>query len=491
MTVFEQNLQHFPLAQLPAGAKIYFLGIAGTGMATVAGLCKEAGFVVCGSDQAVYQPTAGMLADADIPVFTPYHQDNLIKANPDLIVVGNAISRGHPELEFWISQQRPMTSFPQLLGEYFLADKASIVMTGTHGKTTTTALMAHVLTELGEDPSWFIGGVPQHQSQSFNLGKSPLFVLEGDEYNTAFFDKGAKFLHYRSRVLLLNNLEHDHVDIFPDFSAVLAMFGRLLTSISDRGLIVANTDSPGVERLLESAGLRDHVLAVAQGNAPRSKSIIYGASTYDESHDCWRGTIYSERWGRLEINTQLPGQHNLSNIAGMLGCLSRLQEGGHLKGAWNQQDLLASIASFPGVQKRCEYLGTYKGCPVYMDFAHHPTAVENILKVFSQRYPEKRLIVAFDPKNASSRRNIFVPLYAQAFRRAKVALIGACKEDVRIPPEQRMNTDELARSIGPEAQAFHDNEEILTWMRSHVQKNDVVIFLTCGDFSNIPRALIQ
>jgi UDP-N-acetylmuramate: L-alanyl-gamma-D-glutamyl-meso-diaminopimelate ligase len=491
MSAFEQNLDTLPLSQLRPGAKIYFLGIAGTGMATVAGLCKEAGFDVSGSDQAVYQPTAGMLAAAGIPVYTPYHSDNLLKAKPDLMVVGNAISRGHPELEYWISQGRPMASYPQVLGECFLADKASVVMTGTHGKTTTTALMAHVLTELGEDPSWFIGGVPQNQEQSFRLGKSPLFVLEGDEYNTAFFDKGAKFLHYRSRVLLLNNLEHDHVDIYPDFASVLAMFARLLTSCEERGLIVANMDSPGVRQLLEANNAQHKVLGFAAGDKPQERRIIYGPSSYDATRDCWVGTIHTEQWGRLEVATQLPGQHNLSNIAGMLGCLARLKEGGHIKGSWGARELLASIASFPGVQKRFEEIGAYNGCPVYLDFAHHPTAVGNVLEIFAKRYPARRLIVAFDPKNVSSRRNIFFPLYATAFRRAHVALIGACKEDVRIPLEERMNIDALARSIGPDAHAFHDNEELLKWVRTHAQKEDVIIFLSCGDFSNIPRALIQ
>jgi UDP-N-acetylmuramate: L-alanyl-gamma-D-glutamyl-meso-diaminopimelate ligase len=256
-------------------------------------------------------------------------------------------------------------------------------------------------------------------------------------------------------------------------------------------VIVANTDSPGVQQLLNNFALNTKVLTVAKGTDPRANSIIYGASRYHQEQDYWYGTIHTEVWGSLPVRTMLPGEHNLANIAGMLGCLTQLHRKGHLKGGWSKDKLLQAIASFPGVQKRCEKLGTYKGCPVYLDFAHHPTAVAKVIELFAERFPGRRLLVAFDPKNASSRRNIFVSRYAEAFRKAQVALIGACKEDPRIPPEERMNIDELARSIGPDAHAFHDNEKLLMWVREHARKDDVIVFLSCGDFSNIPRALIQ
>jgi UDP-N-acetylmuramate: L-alanyl-gamma-D-glutamyl-meso-diaminopimelate ligase len=497
MTAFNQHLTELDLSQLPLGSTVYFLGIAGTGMASVAGLCQEAGFKVCGSDQAVYQPTAGQLEASGIPVFTPYHQSNLERVNPAVVVVGNAISRGNPELEYWINAGRPLISFPQLLGEYFLSRKTSMVITGTHGKTTTTALSAHVLSQLGEEPSWLIGGVPQDNRPSYHVGKGSVFVSEGDEYDTAFFDKGAKFLHYRPQVVLLNNLEHDHVDIYPDFASLLTMFGRLIDAThAQGGAIVANSDSPGVIQLLAAKGLpvegsAERLLTVSAGTGPRKNGITYGESRYQAAEQRWCAPVFTERWGTLEITTKLPGQHNIANIAGMLACLSLLADRGQLKGGWGKSELLAAVESFPGVKKRCEFLGSFRGAPVYHDFAHHPTAVAKMIEIFANLHPDRRLVVAFDPKNASSRRNVFAPLYAEAFKRADVALIGACREELRIPADQRMNTQELARNIGPSAHAFQDNEGLLTWLRAHAEEGDVIVFLSCGDFSNIPQALIQ
>ncbi len=497
MAVFDQHLTQLSLAELPPGSRLYFLGIAGTGMASIAGLCQEAGFKVCGSDQAAYQPTAGQLQASGIPVYSPYGQQNLEEANPDVLIVGNAISRGNPELEYWINAGRPLCSFPQVLGEYFLSRKTSMVITGTHGKTTTTALSAYLLAQLGEDPGWLIGGVPQDDSQSYHLGKGRVFVSEGDEYDTAFFDKGAKFLHYRPQILLINNLEHDHVDIYPDFDSLLVMFARLIERTREEGgAIVANSDSPGVRQLLAVTGLDreangPRLLTFRAGDGPLARAITYGKSHYHPVQQRWVAPIYSERWGFLDVATKLPGQHNIANIAGMLGCLSLLAERGELKGGWGKSELLAALACFGGVKKRCEFLGTFRGAPVYHDFAHHPTAVAKMIEIFASLHPDRRLIVAFDPKNASSRRNIFMDQYVQAFIRAKVTLIGACRQELRIAADQRMNIEELAHRIGPSAHAFHDNQALLSWVHAEANKDDVIVFLSCGDFSDIPRRLIQ
>ena len=254
------------------------MGIAGTGMASAAGLLKTAGFNICGSDHQVYPPMSDMLKSLKINYSTPYSQENLIREKPDLVVVANCLSRGHEELEFMMSQNIPYTSFPKLIGERFLSKSHSIVVSGTHGKTTTSSLMAYFLKELDEDPSFLIGGIPRNFTHSFRLGRSPLFVIEGDEYDTAFFDKNSKFLHYAPKTLILNNLEFDHADIFASIEDIENEFTKLINLVPYKKGIIANIDDPGVFKLLKKLDILDKVTSVSTKGLKKSQYFLENLS---------------------------------------------------------------------------------------------------------------------------------------------------------------------------------------------------------------------
>jgi len=476
------------------GASIYFLGIGGTGMASVAGLCAEAGYSVRGSDAGVYPPMSSMLADLGIPVQTPYSANNLDGVKADMVVVANVLSRGNAELEAALAAKMPVTSFPQLLGDLFLKNRIPCVVAGTHGKTTTSSLLSHVLNELGEDPSFVIGGIPRNFPRSFRLAKSRLFVVEGDEYDTAFFDKGPKFLHYHPRHLILNNLEYDHADIYPNLEAITAQFVKLAKLVPDSGAIIANIDDPGICEVLNQAGLRDRVLSVSTlGNTPTADVCVanYTAKPDGAGGQEWTATIHTKDLGSLTIRTQLSGRHNLANIAQVIGCLLSLQRSGHLRQDLDEQKIAAAIYSFRNVQRRLDLLASANDIEIYEDFAHHPTAVKLVIEGFKTVYPHKRLVVAFEPRSASQRRNVFQKAFAEALSLADQVYIGECMTDQRIPEEQRMNIDQLRHAIGPKAQTFRTNAELEEGLKLALAPGDAIIFMSSGSFSGVQHRLAK
>ena len=464
---------------------IYFMGIAGTGMAAVAGLLKEDGYKVRGSDQKIYPPMSTMLKDLQIPVQTPYHPDNIKAKKPDLVVIANSLSRGHAELEYTLDAGIPYTSFAQILGETFLSKQESIVVSGTHGKTTTSSLLSHALFELDADPSFFIGGIPQNFSRSFRLGNGDFFVLEGDEYDTAFFDKGSKFLHYRPKILILNNIEFDHADIFCNLEAIEQTFTKLIAKVANPGSILANIDNPGVKNLLTKLNLIDSVTKISCKGNDKSAYLGISPPRFCREKRLWTCTVFSKLWGSFQLQSSFGGFHNMENIAQVLGCLSLLAERGAI--ICKPHLIQKILTTFKSVKKRLSPLGKYHGVEVYEDFAHHPTAVKNVINSFRASHPSSRLIVAFEPRNATSRRNTFTEEYGQNFRLADIALLGACAVDQRIPDGKRMDTNLLAATIGKTARAFKDNEELMNWILSHTKAGDSVIFMSSGDFSNIPK----
>jgi len=479
---------------LKQGAQIYFLGIGGTGMASVAGLCQEAGFVVSGIDGALYPPMSTMLADLKIPVRTPYAPSNLSDQHPDLVVVANALSRGHPELEAMLKSGLPYTSFPQLLGDVFLAERTSCVVAGTHGKTTTTSLLSHVLFELGEDPSFIIGGIPRNFPRSMRLGQSRLFVIEGDEYDTAFFDKGPKFLHYHPKHLILNNLEYDHADIYPNLEAIAAQFEHVVNLVSNKRQVIANIDDTGISDLINRMGLSHEVMRVATlGVSPRADVSVksYKAQALDAGTQLWTAQIETPQLGELTISTHLSGRHNLANIAQVIACLISLEDSGELKQRLAAPSLAAAIKSFQNVQRRLDLLASRGGIDIYEDFAHHPTAVRLVIEGFRAAYPKKRLLVAFEPRSASQRRNVFQQAFAAALGLADHVFIGECMQDQRIPASLRMNTEQLAQQAGPRAQSFATNDALLAGLKAELTPGDAVIFMSSGSFSGVQHRLAK
>ncbi len=374
--------------------KIHLIGIGGTGMGAVAGLLAEAGHDVRGSDAAVYPPMSDQLAALGVPVMMPYAEHNL-DWGPELVVVGNVHGKDHLEVKAAQQKGIPLTSFPAVLGERLVGDKHAIVVCGTHGKTTTTSLVAHILLEAGRDPSLFVGGVPVALGQGYRLGKGDDFVLEGDEYDTAFFDKGPKFLHYRAKTAILTSVELDHVDIFPSFDAVRDTFKKLIAQLPEAGLLVVCAESPDAVAVAKHARCKVEQYAVlgdagtgAGSEAASGEELSHagltwwatnlevgksGRVSFDVHHATGNG---GERLERFE--TLLVGRHNVGN------CLAAIAVA-YARGV-PVKDIQRGVASFAGVRRRQELRGIAGGVTVLDDYAHHPTAVRETLKALRKRF---------------------------------------------------------------------------------------------------------
>ncbi|MFK7872343.1 MAG: UDP-N-acetylmuramate--L-alanine ligase [Oligoflexales bacterium] len=453
---------------------IYFLGVAGTGMSAAAGLLKSIGENVVGSDQNIFSPAKEVLEKANVIVRTPYDPKN-IPSNVSCAVIGNTISKGHPELEAILAKNIPITSFPAIISEKILKNKIPIVVAGTHGKTTTTSMIAWILHSLGHEPGYLIGGQPLNFENSYSVGKGSLFVIEGDEYDTAYFDKESKFLHYRPSHVVLNRVEYDHADIFEDIDAVHVMFKKLLHKIPNNRLIV-NTDHPEMAEFINNRDGYIQTSIIGQGDISMTEVQV--------KNGIWTSLVNTKMWGSFKIQTKCGGQHNQMNFLQALGAIQSLVDAGHIPNP-TAKDLASAIQSFQGVQRRLFPLANQNNIQVLEDFAHHPTATRYLLETLRTNNPDRRLIVAFEPKNATSRRNTFADQYADAFQNADQVLIGECPEDKRIPEKQRMNTKTLAENIGKHAHAYQDNNQLYQWLVEHSTPGDTVVFLSCGSFSGI------
>jgi UDP-N-acetylmuramate: L-alanyl-gamma-D-glutamyl-meso-diaminopimelate ligase len=475
------------------GKKVYFMGIAGTGMASVAGLAKQDGWDVSGSDDNIYPPMSTMLEDVGISVQTPYDESRLAEIKPDLVVVANVLSKTHKEVAELLKLGIPYTSFPKFLGENFLAKRHSVVVAGTHGKTTTTSLLTHILKVLGEDPGYMIGGIPKAFKRSFDLGKGMPFVVEGDEYDTAYFDKESKFLHYRAQHLILNNIEFDHADIFKDLDAIYKMFEKLVAQIKDPSQIMANIDDPGVVELLKRSGLEDKVTPVAAwGKSKEAPFRVLGTKVLHATAEqqTWEVEMRTRRWGDLKVKTSLSGDYNAANLCQIMACLDSMMTHGIISES-KISEIQAAVLSFQNVKRRLDCLGEVHDIIVMEDFAHHPTAVKLLIQSLKKNFPSRRLLVAFEPRNATSRRNTFEKQYGEVLSLADVSLIGACPEDKRIPEHERMNTSNIAASIGSSAQAFSTNDSLHDWLLNNLLPQDVVVFMSSGSFNGIQHRLVQ
>lgn len=479
--------------KIKKNAHLYFLGIGGTGMSSVAGLCLEAGFKVSGSDVGVYPPVSSLLDELGVKVLTPYSVENLKSLNPDLVVVANVLSRGNEEIELMLANDIPHTSFPKLLGDVFLQDNFPTVITGTHGKTTTCSLMAHILNETGQDPSFFIGGVPQNFPRGFRLGNGKIFILEGDEYDTAFFDKGPKFLHYKPEFLILNNLEFDHADIYSDVEAIATQFKKVVGLAKDKRSVIANMDDPGISKVIHDLGLLDQVTKVATRGM--SENCHYAVRNYNveatgPNEQLWHAELETEHWKNIQIQTSLSGRHNLANIAQVIACLGQMIRRGVVKDI-DSKELLNAIQSFKSVKRRLDHLGTFNDIDVYEDFAHHPTAIATVIEGFKIAYPNKRLSVAFEPRSAVARRNIFQKDYARVLGAADKVYIGEPFVDQRIPENERMDVGLLQKDIGAKARNFASNSDLGLCLEKEMEPGDAVIFMSSGSFGGVQYKLAE
>jgi len=457
---------------------IHLMGVCGTGMGSLAGMLKASGFTVTGSDQHVYPPMSDFLAEQGIAVQSGYCAENLA-SRPDLVVVGNVITRKNPEAEALASLGLPYVSFPQALSHYFLATKTSLVVAGTHGKTTTSSLLAAMLHDAGLSPSFMIGGLVQAFGSNFHIAEGDHFVVEGDEYDTAFFDKGPKFLHYRPHVAIITSIEFDHADIYADLEAVKHSFRRLVAIMPPDGCLVACVDDPVVREVV--AGAPCQVLG------------------YGESDDAfWRlddlrvtpaGTDFTaHRDGKSfgSFHSVMPGRHNAMNGLAVIAVLDRLGVG--------VDAISAGIANFAGVRRRQEVRGIVGGVTVIDDFAHHPTAVRETVSALASAYEGQRLVAVFEPRTNSSRRRVFQDAYVSAFDQAQEVLIKEPEPLANVPPEERFSCRQLAEDLvqrGVDAHYFPDTDAVIAYLVAHARPGDVLAILSNGGFDNIHTRLLS
>jgi UDP-N-acetylmuramate: L-alanyl-gamma-D-glutamyl-meso-diaminopimelate ligase len=470
---------------VPPAVKVHFIGIGGTGMGAVAGLLRAAGHEVRGSDTAVYPPMSEQLAALGIPVFEGFSADNLAW-KPDAVVVGNVNSKDQPEVLAAQAAGIPLTSFPAVLGEQLLAQRHSIVITGTHGKTTTTSMLAHILIDAGRDPGLFVGGVPISLGQGWLLGKGAEFVVEGDEYDTAFFDKGSKFLHYRPKTAVLTSIELDHVDIFSSFEQVRDAFRRFVALLPADGLLVVCNESADAVAIARGASCRVETYAVIDDGEPqdditwRAENLEYLKSGRVAFDVVGRG----EQLGRFE--TLLVGRHNVGNVLATIAVA--IDRGVQV------EIVRRAVASFAGVRRRLELRGIASGVWVLDDYAHHPTAVRETLKAVRRRFPKRRVIAVYEPRSATSRRRTFQEEFVPAFAHADEVVVGRLFDPTRIPKEERFDPERLALDLhrhGTKASHIADTAAIVKHVAGAAAPGDVVVVLSSGSFDGLHDKLLD
>jgi len=470
------------LKTIPAGIRrIHLLGVGGTGMGAFAALLQAAGFEVSGSDENLYPPMSEMLPAWGIRTFTPYAPSNLDAARPDLVVVGNVIRRVNPEATAMRERALPHVSFPQALGQLFLEERHSIVVAGTHGKTTTTSMVGQLLAAAGRDPSMLVGGVSGNFRGNFHMGKGPEFVVEGDEYDTAYFDKGPKFWHYRPRTLIFTSCEFDHADIYRDTAHYEASFQRLMELMPADGLVLACSTTEAPPRIA-----RAHAKCkVETYSAMEGVEADWIASEVRTSAEGSRFQVLYRGRQLFEALLPLGGRHNVENALGAIAAsLSR--------GAGAQM-LRDGLAQYRGVRRRQEVRGEPAGIKVIDDFAHHPTTVRETIAAVAAGNPGRRLIAVFEPRSNTSRRSLHHAEYARSFGDAALALLSTPEKHDKVPEDDRLDVSRLCRDIsagGTPAEAFPGADPIVERLLKEARAGDVILVMSNGAFGGLLDKLL-
>jgi UDP-N-acetylmuramate: L-alanyl-gamma-D-glutamyl-meso-diaminopimelate ligase len=467
------------LNRLPDRVKtIHLIGICGTGMGALAGMLVEKGFRVTGSDANVYPPMSDFLAGLGIPVASPYAPANL-DHRPDLVIVGNVVTRLNPESPRLKELGLPYLSLPQALGHFFLTGKNSLVVAGTHGKTTTSSLAAWLLDRSGRDPGFMIGGILGNYQRNYNLGQGDWFVVEGDEYDTAFFDKVPKFIHYAPQVGILTSIEFDHADIYPDLQAVLNAFYRFVDLIPKDGLLVAWGDDPLVR---ETAGRCQAPLEL-YGFKPDNHWQAFnlrpeGRRTYFD--------LTGPDGQSASLLSPLPGRHNVLNTLAVAAALNRI--------GLPPEELGQGLETFQGVRRRQEVRGVAGGVTVIDDFAHHPTAVTQTVDAIRRAYPDCRLVAVFEPRTNTSLRQVFQKDYAAAFDQAQAIYIRRAAELNKAPEGDRFSSEQLVRDLtdrGLTARHFISTDDLLAALLEDLRPGDAVLIMSNGGFDGLHQRLLD
>jgi UDP-N-acetylmuramate: L-alanyl-gamma-D-glutamyl-meso-diaminopimelate ligase len=458
-----------------AATHIHLLGICGTGMAALAGILKEQGFRVTGSDEQVYPPMSTLLEGLGIIIQNGYRPENLTPV-PDLVVVGNVIRRENPEAQAVLEKNLPRLSLPEALNRFLVGARQSLVVAGTHGKTTTTALIAWLLYALGLDPGFMVGGIVKNFQTNYRVGQGRYVVLEGDEYDTAFFDKRPKFVHFRPWAGVLTSIEFDHADIYPDLSVIIQAFESFLETVPPGGRVLAWGDAPLVREVCRRHPAPVSFYGLNGDVAWQAVAISPGAGGMN-----FTVRRQGARWG--EFFLPMVGEHNVLNA---LAALAVLAEVGAAPDA-----LQKTLAGFQGIRKRQEVAGEFQGVLVMEDFAHHPTAVAVTLAAVRQAYPERRLVAAFEPRTNTSRRKIFQQPYAQAFKDADLILVREPPDLWKVEPEEQFSSRQLVADLAAAGQAaryFPDTDALLQGLLLDLRPGDLVLVMSNGDFNHlVPR----
>jgi UDP-N-acetylmuramate: L-alanyl-gamma-D-glutamyl-meso-diaminopimelate ligase len=452
---------------------VHFIGIGGTAMASVAVALQEMGIAVTGSDQNVYPPMSTFLASRGVQFVSGYAAENL-GANPDLVVIGNAMSRGNPEVEAVLDRKLRFVSLPELVKELFLRGRRSLVVAGTHGKTTTAALLVWVFEHNGLKPGFLIGGVAENLGQGARFTDSPWFIIEGDEYDTAFFDKRSKFLHYLPEVAVLNNLEFDHADIFENLDAIRTSFRRLIQLIPRNGLLLGNGDDPNLAPLLDVSHCPVKRFGLGEVNGVQASNVRLGSTASEFEIPSFR------------FHLNLVGELNVRNALAVVACAKHC-------GLSNQQ-IQAAFDTFKGIKRRMETRGVAGGVTVVDDFGHHPTAIRETLRALRIRYSQERIWAVFEPRSNTTRRSVFQHELAEALALADHVVVAPVARSELLPPEQRLDLERLMADVRAHGRTgFLPScvDSIVAQVADAARGGDVICVFSNGGFGGIHEKLLD
>jgi len=469
------------LQRVPAHpGHIHLIGVGGSAMAALAGMLAQRGLRVTGSDNQIYEPAASMLHQRRIKVLPGYDPANL-QPPPDVVVVGNVITRSNPEAAALLNTNIPYLSMPEALRHFFLGGRRVLMVAGTHGKTTSTAMMARVLEVAGHDPSMMIGGVAGDFRANYRCGQGPEFVVEGDEYDTAFFDKGPKFLHYGPSGIVLTSVEFDHADIYRDLEHLKASFRTLAAQLGTEDVLAVSADSADALEVTVATRARRLTFGLSSGE--------YRAVGLENDSN---GAVFSVAQGekRIAHDVHLPigGRMNVANALGVWVLLRQF--------GLSERELADGLANFNGVIRRQQIVGAAAGVTVVDDFAHHPTAIRATLRALAERFAGRRILAAFEPRSNTARRSVFQADFASAFDLAARVYLAPVyfKENDPIPPEGRLHLGRLAAAIsarGPTAFACASVDAIADRMLTDCREGDILLCMSNGPLDNLPKRLVE
>jgi UDP-N-acetylmuramate: L-alanyl-gamma-D-glutamyl-meso-diaminopimelate ligase len=454
---------------------IHLIGVCGTAMASLAGMLKQRGFKVTGSDAAAYPPMSDFLAGLGVPVAQPYAEANL-QPHPDLVVVGNAISRGNVELEYLLDHRIPYCSLPQILHDEFLRGREVIVIAGTHGKTTTTSMLAWIFQSAGKRPAFLVGGIAENFGSSFALGDGGHFIIEGDEYDTAFFDKGPKFLHYFPDSVILTSVEFDHADIYKDLDAVKTAFKRLVNLVPRRGRIIAYEGNANVSECVSKA------LCPVERYGTNHAAWQIANLQLEPQHTHWSVLREGRHW--TDFDFPLAGEYNVLNAtaAAAMAVACGISEA----------QIAQALKTFKSVKRRLEVKAEVNGVTIIDDFAHHPTAIAETIKALRARYPGRRLWAILEPRSNTLRRNVLQNDLAQSLATADEVVVARVFRPEAIPESECLDLTALIARInhaGKRARAIPDADAIVAQIGGELSPGDVVVILSNGGFGGIYEKL--